>query len=452
MKNNTSEENKKGGAKKGVVTGIRENIEEDSEKDYKVTEDIHVRYIRIGQEKWKIFTLYSPQNKGKEIWGNLLRIIEEPELENILIMGDMNARIGEEGKRIDLDEDKEIVRRSEDKIINSAGRIMLEALEQRSWVVLNGNVNGDLNGNLTFHGVGSTVIDYMIMNYEAMEKVKSMEVVNRVESSHALLKLSLEEEVEAQGEQKTEIVYQVWDEEAINVFKEQSRKIEYNKYEIDEMMDEWANKVSEATTSKKIVLTEETKKVQNGWWDSECKKMKSQLNKILRNKRRGKTNVIQIKETRKKYKDLCREKKITKQKEVKDEIKLAKRGKDIWEFINKFRGKERDRAPESIKINEWRNYFMKLLDGEELVEKSNRVKLQESITAELSEEDILRQLKKLKKKKAAGEDSIRNEALIYMEGNTKNRWMTIIKEVWRKKKIPDKWRKAIVTPVFKKRE
>ena len=93
---------------------------------------------------------------------------------------------------------------------------------------------------------------------------------------------------------------------------------------------------------------------------------------------------------------------------------------------------------------------MKLLDGEELVEKSNRVKLQESITAELSEEDILRQLKKLKKKKAAGEDSIRNEALIYMEGNTKDRWMTIIKEVWRKKKIPDKWRKAIVTPVFKK--
>ena len=98
---------------------------------------------------------------------------------------------------------------------------------------------------------------------------------------------------------------------------------------------------------------------------------------------------------------------------------------------------------------------MELLEGGELTESGdeeiNRDKNEEAlIDEEINDEEITAQIKRLKKKKAAGEDKIQNEALIYMEGKAKIKWMESLKQIWNEMAIPKRWRKAVISPIFKK--
>lgn len=65
-------------------------------------------------------------------------------------------------------------------------------------------------------------------------------------------------------------------------------------------------------------------------------------------------------------------------------------------------------------------------------------------------EEVIEQIDKLKKKKVAGGDDIRNEAWIF--GRDKlTRWLwTVIKGVWEGRGYPDDWRDGVITPVHKR--
>lgn len=91
------------------------------------------------------------------------KIIEEKEVEKLIIGGDFNARIGQEGSDFRIEE-KHGVRRSKGKVKNTEGKLLLEIVEEREWNILNGNTEGDEKGEYTYRGPRwSTVIDYIIM-------------------------------------------------------------------------------------------------------------------------------------------------------------------------------------------------------------------------------------------------------------------------------------------------
>lgn len=55
-------------------------------------------------------------------------------------MEEINARTGNEGGQIVYEKEKgEGGRRSKDKIINKEGSVMLNKLQERGWMILNGN-------------------------------------------------------------------------------------------------------------------------------------------------------------------------------------------------------------------------------------------------------------------------------------------------------------------------
>ena len=292
-------EKRMGRARKGMVTGIREDIEEECERDWQITEDIHIRHIRLAnKERWRFIAVYCPQEEGKKIWKKILDCSEEPETENILIMGDMNARIGEEGGLILLNEEEETKRNSMDKTLNQAGKILLEAVGQRNWYILNGNITGDVEGNFTFYGAGQSVIDYAVANLEALERIKAMEVINRVESSHMMIKVELLEEIKKQSTHKIEKVYQVWNEDTIREFKKLTNQMILTGGDANKMMDEFVEKVNEATTYKRTIF-DEGKLNKNSWWDRECREKKRKLNNLIRSKKKGKAGTEHVKEARK---------------------------------------------------------------------------------------------------------------------------------------------------------
>lgn len=63
---------------------------------------------------------------------------------------------------------------------------MIKWVEEKGWNILNRNIEGEEEGNYTYmRARGNTVIDYVIVNYEMLNKIEKMEGKgkNRIGSS-----------------------------------------------------------------------------------------------------------------------------------------------------------------------------------------------------------------------------------------------------------------------------
>lgn len=70
---------------------------------------------------------------------------------------------------------------------------MLDVIGKYGYVFLNGNKEGDEQGNWTFNGVtGRSVIDYAICNSEIQKEIKEFKIGERTESDHLPLEITLE--------------------------------------------------------------------------------------------------------------------------------------------------------------------------------------------------------------------------------------------------------------------
>lgn len=93
---------------------------------------------------------------------------------------------------------------------------------------------------------------------------------------------------------------------------------------------------------------------------------------------------------RKKYRELCERKKKKENKKWKKCAKKAKRESDVWGIINSERVR-RVRINKRIKIEEWKEYFMRMLGGVEgrvIVGKKRKKEEEEEEEEEISREEI----------------------------------------------------------------
>ena len=113
-------------------------------------------------------------------------------------------------------------------------------------------------------------------------------------------------------------------------------------------------------------------------------------------------------------------------------------------------------------MESWSTNFMELLkgtkEGKKVEEKENsrideeRAKRDEEEEEEISKEELIEQLKKLKKGKAPGENGIENEAWGLMPKGIGETLLKLIKRIWKEGGIPDAWNRGIISPIFKKGE
>jgi len=144
--------------------------------------------LELGKENWKILSVY---NRGGE--ERIIEKIRENVKENkgqLIIGGDFIARISEEGEILwDGIAGK---RSSKDKVKNPQGERLIELIGEKGWGILNGNKEGDEEGQWTFEGtMGSSVIDYAITNAITWDKVSRIEIVSRADSDHLPIILEL---------------------------------------------------------------------------------------------------------------------------------------------------------------------------------------------------------------------------------------------------------------------
>jgi hypothetical protein len=71
---------------------------------------------------------------------------------------------------------------------------------------------------------------------------------------------------------------------------------------------------------------------------------------------------------------------------------------------------------------------------------------------EITAEEVERQIRNLKKRKAPGRDGVQNEAWRYGTERIVERMVELMNGVWRGEGFPVDWRDGVICPIFKKAE
>lgn len=447
-------ENKKGRAKGGILTGVRKNWSTEEVKDKEI-EGIVERKMKIDGRKWRVLTIYNG-GEMKQMSKHIQELIKEEEEEMLVIGGDFNARIGTEGETYvgeeEDEEDRKRKRKSKDTKKNTDGSHLLKMTEDRGWHIANGQTEGDEQGEFTYIGSrGATVIDFILTNTQSRAEIKRLEIGERTEADHQPLCMQIEvtqEKTREGKEEEKEKEVICWKKESIQEYMESTKEILFQAEDLNEKWTELKKVIHE----KMIKRKSKTRKWKIGhkfWWDKECSKVKRKVKALYKHWKEGKGTKKDYLKERRVFKVLCKEKETIKREQELKEIKEAKTDAKIWEYINKDR-KRRVAIGENITPEEWRGHFMKTLGGTSRRQLGERRNLDQDEESELTNEEILKQIEKMKKKKATGEDKIPSEAWIHCGVNTRKRLIDLIKSIWKGEGFPVDWRKGVITPVHKK--
>lgn len=190
----------------------------------------------------------------------------EEEGKEIIIGGDFNIRIGELGCM--ETEEIEIGRRSKDKVIGNEGRNLVEWIQEKGLYVLNGVMEGDWEGEFTYVGArGSTVIDYVMTNEKAYDKVREFRIDNRVDSDHMPMIVVREEEEGRQDKEEAEII--LWN-EAIKKYNERAEELSRLGGQVGETIEQkWEElkRIVEGAMIRKRYKRRRKKIGYKDWWD-----------------------------------------------------------------------------------------------------------------------------------------------------------------------------------------
>ena len=118
------------------------------------------------------------ENAMKELEGMLERMPKDKRV----VLGDWNARIGDmpsvvftDGDVEEMEEEKEYPRMSVDKVRSPAGKAVLDAMNAHGMVVVNGI--GDEMQYTQRGALGFSIVDYVVVSHEMMNKSVSVRVV-----------------------------------------------------------------------------------------------------------------------------------------------------------------------------------------------------------------------------------------------------------------------------------
>lgn len=210
------------------------------------------------KNRWRMFIVYS-QNVEESLKVIMEEVkVRENEEEYLIIEGDLNARTGNEGGPIGNGERKEEeIRRLKDKIINREGRILIDKIKERGWMILNGSYGRE--GEWTYIGeIGLSVIDYVISNEKAMEEVIKVEEGNRTESDHVPVEVELVGRIRKRRgiSDIIEKERSLWSEEGIEYYHERCKDWICIQEKTEEIWRELQEKVKDSIkkVKKKIIL------------------------------------------------------------------------------------------------------------------------------------------------------------------------------------------------------
>ena len=427
------------------------------------------------------------QNTLDEIEQFILDQSEDKNEMDIILGGDLNARVGDWSYQEDIaedgndedDEGKTYSRNTQDQTINNHGKKLIEICTMFSLTPLGGLKEKSFDSKFTFNGHrGSSHIDHFAVSTTLLDRIPSFQILDRIESSHLPITLNLNckggEDIIQQQEKKISKIK--WQEDKIDECREilTNEKTKKDLKQAEQMIEtdidgslQLFNKVMKKANNpmKKTFTINTNRTPPKKWFDKECRKQKfitkKQLSKLNRINAQHKPEEYQQEKTnylekKIEYHRLIREKRKEFNSQTKKQIlNDIKDSKKFWKRI-KMLSANRPKLP-NITILAWEEHFKKVHNPETVNEEpreeepvDQELVTDDELDAEISQEEIKQVIDKLKAGKAAGPDEIGPELIKLAEPGVRTYLHKLFNRIYESGYFPVEWAKAVVVPLLKK--
>ena len=414
-------------------------------------------------------------------------LIKDDDLD-ILLCGDLNARIGEwayshhmDNDELDEQEDITYYRTAQDGQINPNGRKLIEMCNAFNLTPLSGLTAKNFDNSYTFiSSRGNSTIDHFFCSPDLLTNINKHKVLNRIESQHLPVTVSIDTDLKHSTNKPKESGFVKkfkWQpdkaHECTNIMNkpevehylhEANNQAELNN--IDGSVDSFTAFMQKISKPMEYILQIGKRIVDKPWFDRQCIKNKKEvvaqlrkLSKINNKKQHGRYQKEKRKYLNKKldYQKLIRDKRKAYNKQTKERlIKESKNSRSFWALIRKLSWKK-IRWP-NISIEQWHNHYTNLFKPagrtprEEQIE-ANHIEsptMVQELDQEITRLEVDKAMQKLKKDKASGIDEVSAEILLHSKDKIQPYLCKIFNKIFETGYFPIQWGIATIIPLFKK--
>lgn len=455
-----------------------------------VNERILTLILIMNKQKYHIIVVYAPnENASAEektrFFEEVQKEIDAAESNNIMVMGDLNGRVGNDNTGIE-----KWLGREGENLKNNNGKRIIDLCMENDLVIGNTKFSHKDIHKITREEINRkerSIIDYYLIHREIWKYVKDIKVKRSAEigSDHYLVNMVYKLMQEEIKEKKRKIIkdkikgYKLRE----RVTREKYHKTlgELQKKTVYQNLDErWENYKSSLKEAAKVSCG--VTKIGNGftkrtaWWTEEIEEA------VKRKKKAWKTYLSsKSQDNYDKYK--------TERIKVKNQIKTGKEkswtefGKKLTESYNEnqklfYNTLKQMRKPktnmlqnlkdrsgniiteEASIMERWREYFKDLLEENEIEENIEEEEREDTRNGEQEEnqaqeeeitgEEFRQAMVKMKLGKAPGHDELTAEMIKYANMERKEELLNIFNQAWKERKVPLDWQIGIIAPIYKK--
>ena len=495
----------------GIIVWFRESIKKYVHIERKGPSHIWIKLskeLTFSDHDTYLCALYIPPYESpyysESTFENLKsEIIAFQSIGKILLMGDLNARTGNDLdfiypaglKYIETLQQNTIVstyRHTFDNILNKHGKELLLICKDLGLYIVNGRTRGDSLGKFTYcSSLGSSVVDYAISDLDPSQINNFMVMPQLPLSDHSHITISLKKNPNVVQQKTTPALHPLpvkyaWNNDNLEQYITQLNSIQvedmiysflFTKFENSrENINSAAEKITEilltaAKRSLKKVKHSTTKKSKiknsnkNKWFDKDCKKLRKELRLSSNNKHRNPANQeirTQYLNTLQKYKSLLRHKKNDHMNAQLKEMEDALDHNSFWEHWNNFDKTRKEKVIPLVDGRKWTEHFEKLYKKDNLNSKQKTLesqlrKLEETQKDRLNQLDstiklseLNSKLKSLKNKKSCGIDGVYNQMLKHSTPKLREATLKLFNLILSSGHFPEQWKVSHITPIHKK--
>ena len=458
-------------------------------------------------------SIYSDINMFDNLESDILELSQSKNTQ-ICLLGDVNARTGNQSDLVNYDENIEqflhsddpndelakisigdlgfpTERHNSDTQSNNYGKRLLEVCKSFNLCIANGRLGSDkFLGNKTCKG--SSVIDYAIMSPLLFTSVKEFEILPfepLVSDAHSGIHISLEcsatESCQNFDNEDILITKAKWktelsntflhnlNEEDVECFVEKLALVSTNtvtKEDVEVLASECSSLLFKAADAAGMISHKTVrspinpkrvsrKAAKKPWFNDECRRHRLQYRRTKNHRRRvNNAENFQFKQEASKAYKKCLNKHFNEyKKDFIEKLHSLKNSdpKAYWNLLNKT-DSNNSRTIQKVSLDAFAEHFRKLntisTENTGVEPEVNPLRVSEhnfELNAEITEQEVLKSINKLKLNKACAADLILNEFLKASKTKMLHAFTKLFNLVFASGFIPDEWSLGFISPIYK---